>query len=137
MLQLKEVNNLEPYRSYGRNNGYGRNMNQRGSGYGGSCDAPGKPVSSCGCSTPGKNTSSCGCSAPGKNTSSCGCSTPGKPVSDYSCKDNNPHMRHMPVGMGYVPMQKWGTLSDPETSLCQGTAFPELNLIFCGSRGKM
>ena len=104
---------MEPYRSYGRNNGYGRNMNQRGSGYGGSCDAPGKPVSSC------------------------GCSTPGKPVSDYSCKDNNPHMRHMPVGMGYVPMQKWGTLSDPETSLCQGTAFPELNLIFCGSRGKM
>ncbi len=56
---------------------------------------------------------------------------------DYACKDNNQHMGHMPIAMAYVPMQEWGDLYDHETAICQGTAFPELNLIFCGSRGKM
>lgn len=54
-----------------------------------------------------------------------------------SCKDDNVHMRHMSLAMGYVPMQSWGELYDPETAICQGTAFPNLNLIFCGARGKM
>lgn len=53
------------------------------------------------------------------------------------CNDNNHHMMHMPIAMAYVPMQKWEDLYDHETAICQGTAFPELNLIFCGSRGKM
>lgn len=53
------------------------------------------------------------------------------------CKDSNRHMRNMPIGMGYVPIQDWCKLYDPETAFCQGTAFPDLNLIFCGSRGKM
>lgn len=57
--------------------------------------------------------------------------------SNDDCRDNNPHMKHMPLGMAYVPMQQWGELYNPETALCQGTAFPDLNLIFCGARGKM
>ncbi len=53
------------------------------------------------------------------------------------CGDSNSHMRHMSVGIGYVPMQEWGELYDMEAAHCQGTIFPDLNLIFCGSRGKM
>lgn len=53
------------------------------------------------------------------------------------CKDDNHHMRHMTLGMGYVPVQEWSDLYDLETALCQGTIFPELNFIFCGARGKM
>ncbi len=53
------------------------------------------------------------------------------------CGDNNKHMSHMQLGMGYVPMQAWGELYDPCKALKEGTAFPCLNLIFCGSRGKM
>lgn len=53
------------------------------------------------------------------------------------CGDRNKHMSIMPLGMGYVPMQSFGELYDPCTALREGTAFPCLNLIFCGSRGKM
>ena len=68
---------------------------------------------------------------------SCNIKEPDSNSCDKNCKDVNPHMKHMPLAMGYVPMQSWGELYDPETALCQGTAFPDLNLIFCGSRGKM
>lgn len=54
---------------------------------------------------------------------------------DGNCDDNNRHMAHMPVGIGYVPMQQWEKMYDPSTALCEGTAFPSLNLIFCGVRG--
>ena len=53
------------------------------------------------------------------------------------CKDDNPHMRHFSVGIGYVPMQEWGELYDMEKGFVEGTIFPELNLIFCGVRGRM
>ena len=46
-------------------------------------------------------------------------------------------LNQFPLGMAYVPMQQWGELYDHETAICEGTAFPCLNLIFCGSRGKM
>lgn len=59
------------------------------------------------------------------------------PENNCGCKDNNPHMGHMPIAMAYVPIQKWGEMYDPENALRQGTAFPQLNLTFCGSRGKM
>lgn len=106
---------MEPYRNYGRS-GYGRNnscgmmQNQRGNNMNSHMYQ--------------NNNSGCSCS-----------SSPKKDNCD--CSDNNPHMKHMPVAMAYVPMQKWADLNDPETALCQGTAFPDLNLIFCGSRGKM
>ena len=56
---------------------------------------------------------------------------------DCDCKDSNSHMRHFSVGIGYVPMQEWGELYDMENGFCEGTIFPELNLIFCGIRGRM
>lgn len=56
---------------------------------------------------------------------------------DCDCKDNNSHMRHFSVGIGYVPMQEWGELYDMDKALWEGTIFPDLNLIFCGVRGKM
>jgi hypothetical protein len=67
--------------------------------------------------------------------------------SDYpvnNCRsDNNEetmhrhHQRkeHMPIGMAYVPMQEWSEMYEPCEGLYEGSAFPELNLIFCGVRG--
>ena len=45
-------------------------------------------------------------------------------------------MMHMPIAMAHIAMQSWNEIYDSETALCQGTIFPELNLIFCGKRGK-
>ncbi len=39
-------------------------------------------------------------------------------------------------GMAYVNFQKWGKLYDMPQALCEGTAFPDLNLVFIGTRGK-
>lgn len=39
------------------------------------------------------------------------------------------------LAMALVKMQEWCTLYNPEEALINGTAFPELNLIFCGVRG--
>ena len=89
-------------------------------------------MSDCGCKEmPMK--SDCGCGEMPMKTD-CGCASVSR-RSNCDCGDNNEHMRRMPVGMGYVPMQKWEEMYDPATALCQGTAFPSLNLIFCGKRG--
>ena len=53
------------------------------------------------------------------------------------CKDNNPRLLGMPLASAFVPTQPWCQLYDKKEALCQGTAFPNLNLIFCGSRGRM
>lgn len=37
-----------------------------------------------------------------------------------------------PVGMGYVPMQKWETPCPMDRALIQGTIFPSLDLPFVG-----
>ena len=63
--------------------------------------------------------------------------TPYDSRQDCDCMDNNTHMRHFKPGMAYVPIQEWGDLYDLETAHCEGTIFPDLNFIFCGSRGKM
>ncbi|MBQ8815011.1 MAG: spore coat associated protein CotJA [Lachnospiraceae bacterium] len=41
---------------------------------------------------------------------------------------------NFPVGMTYVPMQKWGPLYDHQKALCQGTLFPEMDKPFMGGR---
>lgn len=41
----------------------------------------------------------------------------------------------MPLAMSYVPWQQLEELYQPCKALSEGTAFPELNLIFCGVRG--
>ena len=103
---------LEPYKTYGRGP-YSRNMNQY-------------------------NRDSRQTQTRRDNSSCNSCNrTNQMPVSNSGCNDNNSKMRSMPLAMGYVPMQSWGELYDPETALCEGTAFPDLNLIFCGVRGKM
>lgn len=40
------------------------------------------------------------------------------------------------VGMAYIPEQKFDNLYDAKCGLTEGTMFKELNLIFCGVRGK-
>ena len=49
----------------------------------------------------------------------------------YSC---NRRCQNKPIAMAYVPMQQWSTLYEPCKALYAGTAFPELDLIFCGRR---
>lgn len=41
----------------------------------------------------------------------------------------------MPIGMAYVPWQKWQKIYDPNIALKAGTIFEELNLPFLGARG--
>ncbi len=97
------------------------------------CGCGNKPsMPDCGCGNK-PSMPDCGCKEMPME-SDCGCaSIPRR--NNCRCGDPNEHMRHMPVGMGYVPMQKWEEMYDPATALCQGTAFPSLNLIFCGKRG--
>lgn len=58
------------------------------------------------------------------------CETTRKDVE--TCGRFSPH----PIGMAYVPSQGFGELYDAKKGLCEGTMFPDLNLIFCGVRGK-
>lgn len=61
----------------------------------------------------------------------CGCdSSKTNQRDNCSCDDK-------PIGMAYVPVQIWKKLYTPDNALFQGTAFPSLNLVFCGVRGKM
>lgn len=41
-----------------------------------------------------------------------------------------------PVGMAYIPEQTFENLYDAKCGLAEGTMFKDLNLIFCGVRGK-
>ena len=41
----------------------------------------------------------------------------------------------MPIGMAYVPWQKWQDLYDPDKSLESGTIFEELDKPFLGKGG--
>lgn len=42
--------------------------------------------------------------------------------------------RQMPVGMGYVPWQRWNQIYPPDQALERGTIFPELDLPFTMGR---
>ena len=55
---------------------------------------------------------------------------------DYDCNKELLNLNRMPLAMAYVPMQEWGELYKAETAICEGTAFPDLNKIFCGVRGR-
>ena len=68
---------------------------------------------------------------------SCGCgrslsdiSGPGpvvRPVANFCFDDNDPRF---PIGMGYVPMQMWGTIYPLARGFVRGTIFPSLDLPF-------
>lgn len=40
------------------------------------------------------------------------------------------------VGMAYIPVQQFDNLYDAKCGLTEGTMFKDLNLIFCGVRGR-
>lgn len=73
--------------------------------------------------------------------SSCGCgrslsdiSGPGpvvRPVANFCFDDNDPRF---PIGMGYVPMQMWGTIYPLARGFVRGTIFPSLDLPFAVGR---
>ncbi len=56
--------------------------------------------------------------------------------------DRDEHRQHtddmcrQPVGMAYIPEQLFENLYDAKCGLMEGTMFKDLNLIFCGIRGK-
>lgn len=48
---------------------------------------------------------------------------------------NSENERRMPLGISYVPWQEFSKMYEPMKALERGTAFPELDLPFCGVRG--
>ena len=55
---------------------------------------------------------------------------------NMNCNRSRNECMNNPIAMAYVPMQRWNTLYDPMKALHSGTAFPELDLVFCGRRGR-
>lgn len=52
------------------------------------------------------------------------------------CNSHSDHgMNAFPVGMAYVPWQKWQNIYEPEMALRAGTLFKDLDLKFYGIRG--
>lgn len=47
-------------------------------------------------------------------------------------KNEMPMLDHMPVGMAYVPFQKWEKIYNDEVALERGTIFQDLDLPFIG-----
>lgn len=47
---------------------------------------------------------------------------------------NSMELEHLPIGMTYVPMQKWKDIYQLEDGFQCGTIFKELNLPFTGRR---
>lgn len=47
----------------------------------------------------------------------------------------NMRMNNYPIGMTYVPWQKWRHIYEPDTALQKGTIFAELDKPFMGMRG--
>lgn len=104
---------------YSRNNGQcSNNMSNCGNKYQSNCN--------CG------NTNNCAtnnCADKEQSINSC------PNIKDKSI-DSCPHKHDYPVGMGYVPWQQWGNLYDLETGYKEGTIFKDLNIVFCGVRGR-
>ena len=49
----------------------------------------------------------------------------------YECDDIK--LSRLPIGMAYVPMQRFQELYNPETAFCAGTLYKELDKPFLGS----
>lgn len=54
---------------------------------------------------------------------------------EHRMKTEREAFEHLPLGMTYVPMQRWGELYPLEEGFHCGTIFKELNLPFTGRRG--
>ena len=102
---------MDSFRNYGRNNcGSGQNMNRNMN-----CNMNQRPNSKCNMN---------------QNM------TVNMRKKDYDCFDEFLNLNAMPLAMAYVPMQQWEDLYNQKTAICEGTAFPCLNKIFCGVRGR-
>lgn len=82
-----------------------------------------------------QNTSTCRDNLSDKNTS-CQNTSPRR----ESCVQTRPDMDHLslcdlPLGMGYVPMQRSNKMYDTCLGLKMGTIFPDLCKPFCGNGG--
>lgn len=75
--------------------------------------------------------SSCGTGQSGMQGGNSGYGRPGMSMP----RPERPDPDDFPIGMGYVPMQKWRDLYPMEKGFMEGTIFMELNRIFCGKRG--
>lgn len=53
-----------------------------------------------------------------------------------NCNSSQNERMNKSLAMAYVPVQHWNTIYEPMKALYCGTAFPELDLIFCGRRGR-
>jgi hypothetical protein len=56
--------------------------------------------------------------------------------SDAGEKSCSKPVDSQPIGMAYIPEQPFDNLYDAKCGLREGTMFKNLNLIFCGARGK-
>ena len=61
-------------------------------------------------------------------SSDCGCGSRASSANGFG----NALLCDAPVGMAYVPMQKFGTTYEPQKALMAGTIFPELDKPFTG-----
>jgi hypothetical protein len=55
---------------------------------------------------------------------------PGFPLQMPSGMPGGRFPEYTPLGMGYVPMQQWGPVYQPEQGFKQGTIFQELDYPF-------
>ena len=113
------------------------NMNRRENDCGCDCNMN-RRENDCGCDM-NRRENDCGCDM-NRRDDDCGCDM-NRRDDDCDCNrsrrdDDCGHKSHHSVGMAYVPMQEWCELYEPCEALTEGTAFPSLNLIFCGVRGK-
>lgn len=72
-----------------------------------------------------------------RQTGSCGCVRRPQLQPSFGNTDFGRSLRmaecfSMPIGMGYVPWQKWGQTYSMEQGLKRGTIFPELDYPFTG-----
>ncbi|MCI8865847.1 MAG: spore coat associated protein CotJA [Lachnospiraceae bacterium] len=63
----------------------------------------------------------------GSRMGNCGCGASGSLNPDRD-------IRQMPIGMGYVPWQKWGQTYPIDKGFSRGTIFPDLDLPFAMGR---
>lgn len=88
------------------------------------------------CNINGTPSRDCNCNMNRTPAHDMDCGTSRNVACNTDCKPGrNEHMTKS-LAMAYVPIQRFGTLYDPMKALHCGTAFPELNLIFCGRRGR-
>lgn len=118
--------------------------------------ASGRNTSNCRDTAPGRNTSNCRDTTSERNTSNCRDTMPCREHASNqrtaSCQSSMPHMDSctqsrpdmdrecislcdLPLGMGYVPMQRSNKTYDTCLGFKMGTIFPVLCKPFCGKGG--